>query len=196
VYLKVHLHCHISPSNSFQSYLCTCFKHKFDSLLLTLIFPSGYNEDNKGNAKRGVFPRLKIWPGDLDLWPWKSIGFHILLRTKYVPSLVKIHWRMLILEFSQGCYGRTDGSVTISLHNFVGEGITSWWWMTGMLNLAPLSNSIKHIFSVLYCQSCPTVKLYKAYFQYTLLSDRMSVIHKIINLSFTFSENCGSLSFA
>ena len=30
---------------------------------------------------------------------------------------------MLILEFSQGCYGRTDGSVTISLRNFVGEGI-------------------------------------------------------------------------
>jgi hypothetical protein len=33
-------------------------------------------------------------------WPWKSIGFQILLRTKYVPSLVKIHWRMLILECS------------------------------------------------------------------------------------------------
>jgi hypothetical protein len=29
----------------------------------------------------------------------------------------------LILECSQGCYGRTDGSVTISLRNFVGEGI-------------------------------------------------------------------------
>jgi hypothetical protein len=42
-----------------------------------------------------------------DLWPWKSIGFQILLRTKYVPSLVKIHWRMLILECSQGCDGRT-----------------------------------------------------------------------------------------
>ena len=39
-----------------------------------------------------------------DLWPWKSIGFQTLLRTKYVPSLVKIHWRMLILECSQGCY--------------------------------------------------------------------------------------------
>jgi hypothetical protein len=24
---------------------------------------------------------VKIWPGDLDLWPWKSIGFQILLRT-------------------------------------------------------------------------------------------------------------------
>jgi hypothetical protein len=59
---------------------------------------------NKGNAKRGVSPRLKIRPCDLDLWPWKSIGFQILLRSKYVPSLVKIHWRMLILECSQGCY--------------------------------------------------------------------------------------------
>jgi hypothetical protein len=70
---------------------------------------------------------VKIWPCDLDLWPWKSIGFQILLRTKYVPSLVKIHWRMLILECSQGCDGRTDGSVTkcISLRNFVGEGIKS-----------------------------------------------------------------------
>ena len=59
---------------------------------------------NKGNAKCGVSPRLKIRPCDLDLWPWKSIGFQILLRSKYVPSLVKIHWRMLILECSQGCY--------------------------------------------------------------------------------------------
>ena len=57
---------------------------------------------NKSNAKCGVSPRLKIWPADLDLWPWKSIGFQILLRTKYVPCL-KIHWRMLILECSQGC---------------------------------------------------------------------------------------------
>ena len=47
---------------------------------------------------------VKIWPCDLDLWPWKSIGFQIFLRTKYVPSLVKIHWKMLILECSQGCY--------------------------------------------------------------------------------------------
>jgi hypothetical protein len=55
---------------------------------------------NKGNAKHGVSPHLKIWH-------WKSIGFQILLRTKNVPSLVKIHWRMLILECSQGYYGRT-----------------------------------------------------------------------------------------
>jgi hypothetical protein len=46
---------------------------------------------------------VTIWPGDIDLWPWKSIVFQTLLRTKYVPSLVKIHWRMLILECLQGC---------------------------------------------------------------------------------------------
>jgi hypothetical protein len=71
---------------------------------------------NKGNAKRGVSTRLKIWPADLDLWSitlkinrvlecsqgcyavknltrwsWKSIRFQIFLRNKYVPSLVKIH---------------------------------------------------------------------------------------------------------
>jgi hypothetical protein len=64
---------------------------------------------------RGVSPCLKIWPSDLDLWPWKSIGFQILLRTKYGPSLVKIHWRMLILECSQGCYVVTIWSGDIGL---------------------------------------------------------------------------------
>jgi hypothetical protein len=43
------------------------------------------------------------WP-----WPWKSIGFQTLPRTMYVPSLVKIHWRILILECSQGCYTVTN----------------------------------------------------------------------------------------
>jgi hypothetical protein len=28
---------------------------------------SGQTKNNKGNAKRGIFPRLKISPGDLDL---------------------------------------------------------------------------------------------------------------------------------
>ena len=46
-----------------------------------------------------------------DLWPWKSIGFQILLKTKYVPRLVKIHWRMLILVFTRMLRkdGRTEG---------------------------------------------------------------------------------------
>ena len=54
----------------------------------------------------------KAWripsPKNLTRWPWKSIGFQILLRNKYryvhAPGLVKIHWRMLILECLQGCY--------------------------------------------------------------------------------------------
>jgi hypothetical protein len=50
-----------------------------------------------------VFTRM-LCGKNLTLWPWKSIRFQTLLRTMYVPSLVKIHWRMLILECSQGCY--------------------------------------------------------------------------------------------
>jgi hypothetical protein len=37
----------------------------------------------------------------------KDFIVHRFSRIKYVPSLVKIHWRMMILECSQGCYGRT-----------------------------------------------------------------------------------------
>jgi hypothetical protein len=57
----------------------------------------------------------KAWripsPTNLTQWPWPltydlEIGFQTLLRTKHVPSLVKIHRRMLILECSQGCYYR------------------------------------------------------------------------------------------
>jgi hypothetical protein len=29
---------------------------------------------------------VKIWPGDIDLWPWKSIGFQTLLRMYQVWS--------------------------------------------------------------------------------------------------------------
>ena len=47
---------------------------------------------------------VRIWPWDIDLWPWKSTGFQTLQRTEYVPSFVKIHWRILILESSQRCY--------------------------------------------------------------------------------------------
>jgi hypothetical protein len=53
-----------------------------------------------------IYAPQKLDPVTLifDLWPWQSIGFRTLVRTKYVPSLVKIHWRMLILKCSQGCY--------------------------------------------------------------------------------------------
>jgi hypothetical protein len=76
----------------------------FTLFLKNLVYKSYLQDPNQTRAKRGVSPHLNIWPGDLDLWLWKSIGFQILLRTKYVPNLVKIHWRMLILECSQGCY--------------------------------------------------------------------------------------------
>jgi hypothetical protein len=54
-----------------------------------------------------------------DLWPWKSIGFQTLIRTKYVPCLVKIHSRMLILECSRGCY-----VVKIWHHDY-----STWKWI-------------------------------------------------------------------
>jgi hypothetical protein len=48
-----------------------------------------------------------------DLWPWKSIGFQTLLRTNYVTSLVKIYWRILILEFTR---------------MLCGKNLTQWPW--------------------------------------------------------------------
>ena len=66
--------------------LCSCANYQKNNT----VFHDDKNKTNKGNAKHGVSPRLKIrpWP-----WPWKSIRFQILLRSKYVhvPSLVKIH---------------------------------------------------------------------------------------------------------
>jgi hypothetical protein len=66
-----------------------------------------------------------FWP-DLDLWPWKSIGFQTLLRTKYVPSLVKIHWRMLILQCSQGCYAVKIWSGDLDLWPWKSIGQGHW----------------------------------------------------------------------
>jgi hypothetical protein len=64
------------------------------------IFQEKLYKQGQRKAWRIPSPKnLTLW-----LWPWKSIGFQILLRTKYVPSLVKIHWKMLILKCSQGCY--------------------------------------------------------------------------------------------
>ena len=60
--------------------------------------------NKQGQRKAWRIPSPKNLTGDLDLWPRKSIWLQILLTTKYVPSLVKIHRRMLILECSQGCY--------------------------------------------------------------------------------------------
>jgi hypothetical protein len=57
-------------------------------------------------TKLGTYLVLKrIWnPIDFQGHRVNFLGGSRLLSTKYVPSLVKIHWRMLILECSQGSY--------------------------------------------------------------------------------------------
>jgi hypothetical protein len=63
----------------------------------------------KGQGHRVKFLGEGIWilrGKNLTRWPWKSIEFQILLRIKYVPSLVKIHWRMLILVFTRMLHGK------------------------------------------------------------------------------------------
>jgi hypothetical protein len=78
-------------------------------------------------------------------------GFQILLRTKYGPSLVKIHWRMLILECSQGLWW-TDGSVTISPRNFVGEGIITLekdFYPMSYDNLSSVSQNVLKFYQLL-----------------------------------------------
>ena len=53
-----------------------------------------------------VFTRM-LHGKKIDPVTLKINRLQIFLRTKYIlyiPSLVKIHWKMLILECSQGCY--------------------------------------------------------------------------------------------
>jgi hypothetical protein len=45
--------------------------------------------------RKEISTALMLCGKNLTPWPWKSIGFQTLLRTMYVLSLVKIHWRML-----------------------------------------------------------------------------------------------------
>jgi hypothetical protein len=89
---------------------------------------------NKGNAKRGVSPRLKIWPGDLDLWPWKSIGFQILLKAysrsdRFFLFIIKVaSIRCFILIKS--C---AHSSIEIHHLNFSSRNmvlILDWWIFT------------------------------------------------------------------
>ena len=71
---------------------------------------------NKGNAKRGVSPRLKIWPGDfLDLWSMTLKIDRVPDSPKHVPSLVKIHWRMLILVFTRMLWSKKNWSGDLDL---------------------------------------------------------------------------------
>jgi len=48
-------------------------------------------------------------------------GFPLFLWFFY--WILELFWQCGIFWLSFGCHGRTDGSVTISLRNFVGEGI-------------------------------------------------------------------------
>jgi hypothetical protein len=78
--------------DSYKDYVCTKF---------------GQNPLKDVDSR--VFTQMLVvnnLPSDLDLWPWKSIGFQTLRRTKYVPSLVKIHWRILILVFTRMLCGK------------------------------------------------------------------------------------------
>ena len=107
------------------------------------------HEEKQGQRKAWCIPSPKYltwwpWPLTYDLEnPLKDVDSRVftrmlcgktfdpvtlkiktLLRTKYVPSLVKIHWRMLILECSQGCY--------------VVKNLTWWpWSLTLKINRVP-----------------------------------------------------------
>ena len=114
-------------STEFQIFLQTKYVPSLVKIywrMLILDCSQGYYGRTDGRTDgryRYYIPSKLRWRGDnkpaipvtltFDLWPWKSIVFQILLRTKYVPSLVTIHWRMLNIECSQGCYGRTQGRI-------------------------------------------------------------------------------------
>ena len=126
----------------------------FDDKLRPQILSVGTTTNSplkKGNAKRGVSPCLKISPCDLDLWPWKSIGFQILLRSKYVPSLVKIHlWPMTLkinrvpdspkdyvcIKFGQNPLKDLDSRVFTRM--LCSKNLTLWHWpLTLKINRVP-----------------------------------------------------------
>ena len=81
-------------------------------------------QQNKGNAKHGISPRLKKIPGDLTLWP---MTLNIIRNPDFFKDLVCTKFGQNPLrdvdsrEFTRML--RKDGSVTISLRNFIGEGI-------------------------------------------------------------------------
>jgi hypothetical protein len=89
--------------NDFPNSCCRLLipKLRRDIVMLPSVRPSHPCEHSRINILQWILTKLgtysvlkriwrcymvKIWPGDLDLWPWKSIGFQTLLRTKYVPS--------------------------------------------------------------------------------------------------------------
>ena len=85
-------------------------KMKFISFLITnlyatlrmemKLFHTPYEKMKQGQRK--AWHILKIWPGDLDLWPW-SIGFQILLRTKSGTEM-NFYVHKQIISCYQNCY--------------------------------------------------------------------------------------------
>ena len=74
-----------------------------------------FSIQNKTRAMQSVVYLLAIKPlknskfnCDVDLWPWKSIGWQIFVSITWVPSLVEIHWTMLTLSVHKKCYRRMD----------------------------------------------------------------------------------------
>jgi hypothetical protein len=51
-----------------------------------------YVKTNKANAKRGISPHLKIWPGDLDLWAM-TLKITIFREDPSVQYQNHISWR-------------------------------------------------------------------------------------------------------
>ena len=94
--------------------------------------------------------KVKIRPSDLDLWPMTLKINRVPDSAKYVPSLVKIHWRTLILECSQGCYSVTN--------------LTWWPW--------PLTLKINRVSDSLTDKVC--TKFYQ-----NPLKDVYSSVHKV-----------------
>jgi hypothetical protein len=96
------------------NYIYTTKTH-YDNVDTWIMYTWRQRQNNKGNAKRGVSPHLKIWPGDLEN-QLKDVDFRVFTR-------------ML----------RKDGSVTISElaniigpvghdhQNFIRSGISESW---------------------------------------------------------------------
>ena len=102
---------------------------------------------------------VKIWLGDIDLWPTtlKINRFQTLLRTKYVPTLVKIHWRMLILECSQGCYAVQIWPLDLWLWKSI------WFQILLRIKYVPSLVKIHWRMLILECsQGCYAVKIWPA----------------------------------
>ena len=81
-----------------------------------------------GNAKRGVYPRLKIWPGDLDLWP-------MTMNINRAPDSLKDE---VCTKCGQNTLKDIDSRVfTRMLHVKIWSGDLDLWPITLKINMVP-----------------------------------------------------------